>query len=187
MALTGNNSCRQPAEVVDVDHERLAKFALKLHPEKTRVLRFGRFAQQDSVLDGRSRPETFDFLGFTHICAQGREGQFRYLRRTSRKKREAKLVALSDEIRRRRHDPVTEQHRWLGSVLRGHYAYYGVPGTFSALHTFRYRVCRLWHAALQRRSQRARWTAAKRERFEAAFPLLPARITHPWPWQRFAP
>jgi RNA-directed DNA polymerase len=167
--------------------ERLAKFGLELHPEKTRVLRFGRFAKRDSVLDGRERPETFDFLGFTHISAQGSDGSFRYIRRTSSKKRQGKLAALGAEIRRRRHDPVAEQHRWLNSVLRGHYAYYGVPGNFPALRSFRERVRWRWHSALQRRSQRATWTADRRERFDATFPLLPARITHPWPRQRFSP
>ena len=166
--------------------DRLAKFGLELHPEKTRVLRFGRFAKTDSVLDGRDRPETFDFLGFTHICAQGPTRAFRYIRRTSRKKRRAKLQARGDEIGRRKHDRVIDQHRWLNSVLRGHYGYYGVPGNFSALSSFRHEVLRKWHAALQRRSQRARWSEERRERFDRAFPLLPAKITHPHPFQRFA-
>lgn len=166
--------------------KRLAEFGLELHPEKTRVLRFGRFAQRDCALDGRTRPETFDFLGFTHICAQGPDGRFRLMRRTSRKKRAAKQASLADEIDRRKHHRVMEQHKWLSSVLRGHFNYYGVPGNFSALASFRARIRRSWHRALQRRSQRARWTAAKRDAFDGLFPLPRPRITHAHPLARFS-
>jgi len=166
--------------------ERLAKFSLELHPEKTRLLRFGRFARRDSVLDQRRRPETFDFLGFTHICAQSPDGKFRLVRRTSRKKRTAKLAALKEEIERRKHHRVVEQHAWLNQVLRGHYNYYGVPGNFTALASFRYRVRDVWHRALQRRSQRARWTRTKREAFDASFPLLRSRLTQAHPLARFS-
>ena len=165
--------------------ERLAKFGLKLHPDKTRVLRFGRFAQRDCALDGMKRPETFDFLGFTHICGQGPNGRFRLIRRTSRKKRRAKLAALRGEMRRRTHDPPAEQQRWLTSVLRGHYNYYGVPGNMRALASFRRQVRNAWHRRLQRRSQRASWTAEKRSKFEAKYPLLSPRIMHPRPFDRF--
>ncbi len=166
--------------------ERLAKFSLELHPEKTRLLRFGRFAQRDSVLDGRKRPETFDFLGFTHICARDPDGKFRLVRRTSRRKRIAKLAALKEEIERRKHHRVVEQHAWLNQVLRGHYNYYGVPGNFRALASFRHQVRYSWHRALQRRSQRARWTQAKHGAFDARFPLLRARLTHAHPLARFS-
>lgn len=165
--------------------ERLAGFGLELHPEKTRVLRFGRFAQRDSSHDGRTRPETFDFLGFTHLCAQNRGGRFALRRRTSRRKRQAKLAELRREIRRRRHDPVLEQHRWLTAVLRGHYNYYGVPGNHRAVASFHYHVREEWHRCLQRRSQRARWSREQRTRFDLRFPLPPPRITHPWPNKRF--
>lgn len=164
---------------------RLAEFALTLHPEKTRVIRFGRYARQHSVKDGRHRPETFDFLGFTHICAEGPDGRYRLVRRTSRKKRKAKLRALTDEIRQRRHDAVAQQHRWLSSVLRGHANYYGVPGNSSAMSSFRQQVRREWHRQLQRRSQRATWNAAQHERFDLNFPLPTLRISHPWPPDRF--
>jgi len=165
---------------------RLAEFGLELHPDKTRVLRFGRFAQRDSKLDGRERPETFDFLGFTHICAQGPDGRFRLIRRTSRKKRQAKQASLSDEIDRRKHHRVAEQHEWLSSVLRGHFNYYGVPGNFSALKTFRNFVRRCWHRALQRRSQRGGWTRKKHDAFDDRWTLPRARITQPHPLSRFA-
>ncbi len=165
--------------------QRLAKFRLSLHPEKTRVIRFGRFARKNCVRDGRRRPETFDFLGFTHISGEDPNGDFRLIRRTSAKKRRAKLASLREEVRRRKHEPADQQHRWLSSVLRGHYGYYGVPGNTAALRVFRARVRAAWHRALQSRSQRARWTAARRDAFEACFPLPPPRLTHPHPYQRF--
>lgn len=164
--------------------ERLAEFGLELHPGKTRMFRFGRFARKSCAAEGR-RPETFDFLGFTHISAEGPDGRFRLVRRTSRKKREAKLGVLRKEIRRRRQEPVADQHRWLVSVLRGHANYYGVPGNSPALKSFRRQVCDAWHRQLQRRSQRARWTTEQRERFEKRFPLPELRIRHPRPNKRF--
>ncbi len=166
--------------------ERLAKFGLELHPEKTRLIRFGRYARRDSALDGRARPETFDFLGFTHICAEAQDGKFRLVRRTSRRKRAAKLAALSEEIERRKHDRVVEQHTWLSSVIRGHCNYYGVPGNYAALASFHRRVRWQWHHALQRRSQRGRWTRARLEAFDERFALPPPRITHPKPLSRFS-
>jgi hypothetical protein len=111
---------------------RLAEFGLELHPEKTRVLRFGRFARQDGEREGCKHPETFDFLGFTHIAGQDRRGKFQLKRRTSRKKRRAKLEGLREQMRRRRHQPVPMQHAWLSSVIRGHCRYYGVPTNVGA-------------------------------------------------------
>jgi RNA-directed DNA polymerase len=166
--------------------ERLATFGLELHPDKTRVLRFGRFAHRKARLDGRTRPETFDFLGFTHILARGSNGWGELIRRTSTKKRNAKLASLRRQMRERRHDPPREQHAWLSSVLRGHYGYYGVSNNYPALASFQYHVRRDWHRSLQQRSQRAHWTRVRREAFEARFVLPPPRITHPYPKQRFA-
>jgi len=103
--------------------DRLARFGLELHPDKTRVLQFGRFARQNRERRGSPRPETFEFLGFTHIAGVSRRGAFQLQRRTSRKKRNRKLAELRDEMRRRLHRPVAEQHAWLTSVLRGHYRY----------------------------------------------------------------
>jgi RNA-directed DNA polymerase len=165
---------------------RLATFSLELHPEKTRLIRFGRFARRDSALDGRARPETFDFLGFTHICAKDPDGRFRLVRRTSRKKRTAKLAALKEDIERRKHHRVVEQHAWLNSVLQGHFQYCGVPGNFTALGSFRHHIRTAWHRALQRRSQRARWTQTKHVAFDARFPLLRPRITHEHPLSRLS-
>lgn len=166
--------------------ERLAHFALKLHPQKTRVIEFGRFARQSRAGRGLAKPETFDFLGFTHIAGISREGKFQLKRRTSRKKRRAKLARLAEECDRRRHHSVAEQHCWLKSVLNGHYRYYAVPTNHRALAQFRRVVCLMWHRALQRRSQRARWTTPQLQAFEARFPLPTPRIQHPWPTARFA-
>jgi len=165
---------------------RLAKFGLELHPDKTRVLRFGRFAREKCEREGRTSPETFDFLGFTHIAGVDRRGAFQLKRRTSRKKRKAKLAKLSEEMRRRRHEPVPLQHAWLCSVLRGHYRYYGVPTNTPALKLFRERVRSGWHRQLQRRSQRARWNCKKRAAHEKLFPLPLPKIHHPWPSLRHA-
>jgi RNA-directed DNA polymerase len=165
--------------------ERLAKFGLELHPDKTRVLRFGRFALRDSGLDGRQRPETFDFLGLTHIMARCPDGNCHLVRRTSRKKRQAKLASLRKQMAERRHEPPRVQQRWLASVLRGHYGYYGVPGNYVALASFCFHVTKHWHRTLQRRSQRARWTREHQTAFEERFPLPPPQITHPIPLRRF--
>jgi RNA-directed DNA polymerase len=166
--------------------ERLAEFGLELHPDKTRVLRFGRFAREDRARRGQGKPETFDFLGFTHIAGTSRRGGFLLHRRTSRKKRTAKKSALKEESRRRRHDPVVEQYRWICSVLRGHYQYYAVPTNIRALRSFRQDVAWMWHRSLQRRSQRARWTAARWKAFNERFPLPTPTILHPWPNRRVA-
>jgi RNA-directed DNA polymerase len=164
--------------------ERLAKFSLKLHPDKTRVLQFGRFAREDRARVGL-KPETFDFLGFTHIASSNRRGGFMLMRRTSRKKRQAKLASLKEAIERRRHHEVAEQHQWLCSVLRGHYGYYAVPTNHHALKQFRDAVAHRWHRSLQRRSQRAGWTRARQQSFDDRFPLPFPRILHPWPTERF--
>jgi RNA-directed DNA polymerase len=166
--------------------ERMTDFGLKLHPQKTRVIEFGRFARENRERRGLPKPETFDFLGFTHIASIGRDGKFQLKRRTSRKKRRAKLARLKEECDGRRHHRIAEQHRWLSLVLTGHYRYYGVPTNYRALNQFRYRVWDIWHRALARRSQRARWTYARREALDRRFPLPLPRIHHPWPDARFA-
>ncbi len=166
--------------------ERLAKFGLELHPEKTRVIEFGRFAREKRERRGLTKPETFEFLGFVHIAGISREGKFQLMRRTSRKKRRAKLARLKEEVRRRRHHRVAEQHGWLRQVLHGHFRYYGVPTNYRALKQFQLLVARMWHRSLQRRSQRARWSHEQWRSFERLFPLPSPRIHHPWPAQRFA-
>ena len=165
--------------------ERLTTFGLELHPDKTRVLEFGRFAREGRERRGLTKPETFDFLGFTHIAGTSRQGAFKLIRRTSRKKRHAKQARLAEECRRRRHDAVPQQHKWLCSVLRGHYRYYAVPTNFHALASFRQAVRWTWHRWLQRRSQRAAWTTEQQRAFDGRFPLPHPSILHPWPTDRF--
>jgi RNA-directed DNA polymerase len=165
--------------------ERLARFNLGLHPDKTRVIEFGRFARRDRERRGLTKPETFEFLGFMHISGVSCEGKFQLKRRTSRKKRQAKLASLKEETRRRRHHRVAEQHVWLSQVLNGHYRYYGVPSNHQALAQFQRRVAWMWHRSLQQRSQRGHWTHERWKAFEQRFPLPPPRIHHPWPDKRF--
>ena len=139
--------------------ERFASFGLELHEDKSRLIEFGRFAAETSSPPRRlPKPETFEFLGFTHICAKDRRGRFKLSRVTSKKRMRAKLRAVKAEMRRREHHPIPEQGRWLASVLRGHYNYYGVPHNSRALRSFHSQVNRHWLAALRRRSQRTHLT-----------------------------
>jgi group II intron reverse transcriptase/maturase len=164
--------------------DRLAAFGLELHPEKTRLIEFGRFAARNRAGRGERKPETFDFLGFTHICAKTRNGRFKLKRVTSKKKMSAKLRSVKTELRRRRHLPIPEQGRWLASVLGGHYRYYAVPDNSRALNAFREEVLRHWREALQRRSQRSRLTWQRMRRLAKRW-LPEGRILHPWPTTRF--
>lgn len=163
--------------------ERLGKFALELNPEKTRLIEFGRFAAENRQATGRGKPETFNFLGFTHICGKTRSGRFTVMRRTMRKKMQTKLREVKTELWRRMHDPVPEVGAWLGSVVRGHNRYYGVPMNKPALSHFRYRVYRLWHRTLRRRSQTSRVPWPRMQRLIACW-IPPARIYHSYPSQR---
>ena len=164
--------------------ERFAKFGLELHRDKTRTLAFGKYAWDRAERRGK-KPETFDFLGFTHICTRDKRGWFQLLRRTSRKKRQAKLTELRQEIRRRRHAPLAETHLWLSSVLTGHYNYYGVHGNIRGMRTVRAALKYAWYRQLSRRSQRAQLTVADMKRLNRRFPLPKPTLVHPWPEQRF--
>jgi RNA-directed DNA polymerase len=165
--------------------ERFRKFNLELHPEKTRLLEFGPFAADNRRKRGQRRPETFDFLGFTHICAKSRSsGRFTVLRQTMRKRMQAKLNEVNASLKRRMHDPVPEIGKWLRVVLIGHFNYYGVPMNIRALALFRFRVCRLWHRALCRRSQNGRVVWERMRRYIDRW--LPSATTrHPYPLVRF--
>jgi RNA-directed DNA polymerase len=163
--------------------ERFAKFGLELHPEKTRLLQFGPFAAEDRRRAGKGKPETFNFLGFTHICGKKRNGRFTVVRQTIRQRLQAKLREVKTELRRRRHDPIPEVGRWLRTVVDGHLRYYGVPMNSRALFTFCSQVGRLWYRALRRRSQTARLTWARMRRLVERW-LPPPRITHPYPLRR---
>jgi RNA-directed DNA polymerase len=164
--------------------ERLAKFNLELHPTKTRLIEFGRYAAERRAARGLGRPETFSFLGLTHICERTRKGRFKLLRVTDAKRVRAKLKVLKIELLRRRHTPVPDQGRWLASVVRGHLAYYAVPGNSRAVSAFRTQLSRLWLRALRRRSQRYRLNWARLNRLIRRW-LPPARIVHPYPEVRF--
>jgi RNA-directed DNA polymerase len=163
---------------------RFAEFGLELHPEKTRLIEFGRFAAQNRERRGLRKPETFVFLGFTHICARTRSGRFKLKRVTSRKRMQAKLREVTTEMRRRMHQPIPEQGVWLASVLRGHYRYYAVPDNSEALSAFRDRVVWHWRRALRRRSQRSRMSWDRMRRLVARWLPTP-RVLHPWPNVRF--
>jgi len=164
--------------------ERFAKFGLELHPDKTRLIEFGRFAARNRQARGVGKPETFAFLGFTHICATMRDGRFWVRRITISKRMRAKLREVKDQLKRRRHQPIPEQGRWLASVVRGYRAYYAVPGNRVAVASFRTQLTKLWHKTLERRSQRTRISWARMDRLATRW-LPPARVVHPFPEVRF--
>ena len=170
---------------LDELRERFAKFGLELHPDKTRLIEFGRYAARDRKRRGLGKPETFDFLGFTHICAKSRSGRFWLKRITIAKRMRAKLKAVNEQLKRRRHTPVPDQGRWLASVVRGHMAYYAVPGNTDRVAAFRTQVTRHWFKALRRRSQRDRMNWQRMGRLAARW-LPPVRVMHPFPEVRFA-
>jgi RNA-directed DNA polymerase len=164
--------------------ERFARFGLELHPEKTRLLEFGPYAAEHRRRRGEGKPETFEFLGFTHICATKRSnGRFTVLRQTARKRLQAKLGEVKAELAQRLHHSVPEVGAWLGSVVRGHVRYYGVPMNGPALALFRFQVAWLWHRALERRSQNGRVSWARMRRLIDRW-LPPARVCHPYPLVR---
>jgi len=158
--------------------QRLGKFSLVLHEEKTRLIEFGRIPAHRCSRSGQRRPETFAFLGFTHYCGWTRYGTFIVKRKTQRTRFTRKLRSLRVEAKRRRHAPLAKQQRWLASVLRGHYAYYGLPANHRALSAFHQEVRRLWYRALRKRSQRG-LTWRRFGRIVEVFPLPEPRITRP--------
>jgi len=163
---------------------RLARFGLELHPGKTRLIEFGRAADRNRRGRGDGKPETFNFLGFTHACGKTRKGWFTVLRQTMRQRWRAKLRDVKAVLRRRLHDPLPELGAYLRSVLLGHYRYYGVPRNGPALTAFRSAVSWLWWQALKRRSQKHRVTGARKVRLSHRW-LPYARICHPYPAVRF--
>jgi len=165
---------------------RLESFGLTLHPTKTRLIEFGRYARERRHRRGEGKPETFDFLGFTHVCGTNRIGRFTLLRLTMRKRLRATLRAIGDALQRRMHRPVRETGLWLAGVARGWHAYHGVPGNTRALKRFRDLVARAWYRALRRRSQKGKrmtWDRFTRI-LDSYIPHL--RICHPFPEVRFA-
>jgi RNA-directed DNA polymerase len=164
--------------------DRFARFCLELHPGKTRLIEFGRHAARRRKQRRLGKPETFDFLGFTHICGKTRDGRFGLRRVTIAKRMRAKLHQIRDELWQRRHLPVPEQGAWLASVVRGHCAYYAVPGNSKAIREVRTQAVRHWYRALRRRSQRTRLNWERMDRLATRW-LPKAKITHPWPSVRF--
>jgi group II intron reverse transcriptase/maturase len=165
--------------------ERLGKFALSLHPEKTRLIEFGRFAAERRKRQGLGKPETFNFLGFTFICGKTLAGKFQIKRKTRGDRMRAKLKEIKQEMRRRMHQPIPEQGRWLGRVVRGYFNYHAVPTNGRALEVFRHHVTDLWRRTLRRRSQKDRMTWTRMTQLVDAWLPQPI-ILHPWPSDRFA-
>jgi len=164
---------------------RLRKFGLELHPDKTRLIEFGRFAAASRKQRGQGKPETFNFLGFTHICGQSRKrGKFLVLRRTIRKRLLTKLKELKTELRRRRHQPVAELGKWLRSVVQGFFNYHAVPGNLESLKHFRLEVSKRWMRALRRRSQKHRMNWERLARMIDRWLPVP-KLLHPYPTLRF--
>jgi group II intron reverse transcriptase/maturase len=164
---------------------RLAEFSLELHTTKTRLIEFGRFAAKNRQDRGEGKPETFDFLGFTHMCSRTREGKFAVRRKSMRKRMAAKLRSIREQLMLIRHAPIRAQGHWLRSVVQGWFNYHAVPWNSTTLKRFRDAVCRAWVRALRRRGQKHRLTWSRFAR--QCKPYLPApRILHPWPAARFA-
>ncbi len=170
---------------LDAMRERLRGFALSLHPEKTRLIEFGRFASKQRARRQAGKLETFQFLGFTFICGQSRRGRFLLKRKSRGDRMRTKLKEVKEEMRWRRHQPVPEQGKWLGQVVRGFFAYHAVPTNTRALNAFHHRVMDLWRRSLKRRSQRDRTTWERIAKLADDF-LPKPRILHPWPSMRFA-
>jgi RNA-directed DNA polymerase len=170
---------------LDATRERFEEFALSLHPDKTRVIEFGRFAAANREQRGLGKPETFNFLGFTFICGTSRAGNFLIKRKSRRDRTMAKLKEIKEALRQRMHQSIPEQGQWLKQVVTGYFAYHAVPTNGRALVAFRHHVTDLWRRTLRRRSQNEPTTWKRIRRLADAW--LPApHILHPWPHQRFA-
>jgi len=164
--------------------ERLGQFALSLHPDKTRLIEFGRFAASNRQRRGLGKPETFKFLGFIHICDRTPKGAFRLRRKTRPDRMRDRLRKIKGALRRQWHLPIAQQGKWLQQVVRGYFAYHAVPTNSYSINAFRRAVMFLWLRALRRRSQRDRTTVALVARLAARW-LPPALVLHPVPFDRF--
>jgi RNA-directed DNA polymerase len=170
---------------LDEMRERLEKFALTLHPEKTRLIEFGRYAADNRKRRGLGKPETFNFLGFTFISGKSRRGCFLVKRKSRRDRMRAKLQAIKQELHQRMHQPIPQQGKWLKQVVAGYFRYHAVPTNSRALATFRAEVAKRWWRLLNRRSQRGNFTWARITKLVNDWLPRPS-ILHPWPNQRFA-
>jgi RNA-directed DNA polymerase len=169
----------------DALRARLEEFALSLHPDKTRLIEFGRHATDRRARAGLGKPETFKFLGFVFICGKTRRGQFLIHRRSRRDRMRTKLTEIKKELRKRMHQPIPEQGRWLAQVVRGYFAYHAVPTNGLRISAFRYHVVQYWLRTLRRRSQKDRFTWERIKRLANDW-LPQPRTLHPWPSARFA-
>jgi RNA-directed DNA polymerase len=164
--------------------ERFLKFGLELHPEKTRLIEFGRFASDNRKKRNEGKPDTFTFLGFTHICGKTREnGKFTIWRHTIKKKMQKKLNEIRDELKIRMHDSIQDVGQWLKTVITGHYRYYGVPGNYEAMNIFRHSIGQLWIRSLKRRSQKVTITWEKMGKLIDRW-LPKPHICHEYPSER---
>ncbi len=182
--VLGFESRADAERCLDELRQRLREFSLELHPDKTRLIEFGRFASRARSRRDVGKPETFDFLGFTHICAKTRKGRFQLLRRTIAKRMRAKLRKVNVELKRRRHQPIPVLGKWLGAVVKGHVNYYAVPLNGDMAARFRTECIKHWRAALRQRSHKSTITWDRMNRLAGRW-LPPARVCHPWPDARF--
>ena len=183
--IVGFQHASDARRFLDEMRKRLDEFALSLHPEKTRLIEFGRFAAERRKRRGLGKPETFNFLGFTFVCGKTRSGKFQLQRRTRRDRMRAKLREIKETLRRCMHRLIPEQGKWLGQVLRGYFNYHAVPTNARALRVFRHHVTDLWRRTLRRRSQKDRITWERMTKLADDFLPKPI-ILHPWPSDRFA-
>jgi RNA-directed DNA polymerase len=169
----------------DAMRTRLEEFSLSLHPDKTRLIEFGRHAAARRAQRGLGKPETFKFLGFIFICGRSRKGKFLLKRKSRRDRMRAKLAEIKKELRRRMHQPIPDQGLWLAQVIRGYFVYHAVPTNSSALSAFRDHIRRIWLRTLRRRSQKDRFSWERMKKLANDFLPRP-KILHPWPNARFA-
>jgi group II intron reverse transcriptase/maturase len=183
--VVGTDKAADAKRFVQAMRARLEQFGLRLHPDKTRVIEFGRFAAENRAKRGLGKPQTFNFLGFTHISGSDRRGKFMLRRITRRDRLTTALKRIKAELRKRWHLSIHEQGQWLKKVVQGYFQYHAVPTNFRRLAAFRHWVTNLWRRALLRRGQRDRTTWTRMARLAAEW-LPRARILHPWPNERFA-
>jgi group II intron reverse transcriptase/maturase len=164
--------------------ERLAKFGLTMNETKTRLIEFGRFAAARRKRRGLGKPETFDFLGFTHCCSRNRQGQYKLLRLTVKKRMRTTIAAIREKLMSRRHEPIAVVGKWLNRVVQGYFNYHAIPGNLSRLNVLRRDICRAWRHALMRTSQRHRQNWERFNRIVKRF-VPPVRQVHPYPEDRF--
>src|SRR3954449_9423822 len=169
----------------DAMRERLREFSLTLHPDKTRLIEFGRHAARNRETRGLGKPETFTFLGFVLICGKSRRGDFQIRRKSRRDRMRAKLREIKEGLRQRWHVPIPETGKWLGQIVAGYFAYHAVPTNSAAIGAFHYHVTVLWHRRLCRRSQKAHLVWPRMAKLANDF-LPKPRVLHPWPSMRFA-